>query len=437
MNKNMDKMVESNRTEFKRELTDSLEKEVVAFLNSTNGGIIYIGIDDKTGKAVDIIDIDKTQLQIKDRIKNNIAPSALGLFDITIEKRDNKNIIKLIVAAGSERPYYLKKFGMSGRGCFVRIGSASEPMPERMIKELFTRRTRTSIGKIRSRQQVLTFEQLKIYYQAKELKLNEQFASNLEMLTESGEYNYAAYLLADKNGNSIKVAKYSGTNRVDLIENNEYGYCSLIKAAKQVLDKLEVENRTLAKITSKQRIEEQLINPEALREAVINAIIHNDYTDEVPPKFELFSDRIEITSKGGLPIGFSKEEFFAGYSHPRNKELMRIFKDLGFVEQLGSGVPRILEKYTEKAFSITDNYLRIIFPFTKGKVDEKTASEKHPKQLIIELIEENENITAKELASKINKSSRTVEKYLSEMKKQLKIKRIGSDRSGHWEVIKD
>jgi len=100
------------------------------------------------------------------------------------------------------------------------------------------------LGKIKSHRQDLTFEQLKIYYEARGLKLNEQFASNLELLTEDGYYNYVAYLMADSNGTSIKVAKYDGLNKVHLIENNEYGYCSLIKATKSVLDKLELENRT-------------------------------------------------------------------------------------------------------------------------------------------------------------------------------------------------
>lgn len=128
-------------------------------------------------------------------------------------------------------------------------------MPVRMIESLFAKRTRNSIGKIKSLNQNLTFEQLKIYYEGSKKTLNQQFASNLELLTEDGSYNYVAYLLADVNGMSIKVAKYDGLGRVDLMENNEYGYCSLVKATKQVLDKIDVENKTLAKITPKEREE--------------------------------------------------------------------------------------------------------------------------------------------------------------------------------------
>lgn len=84
--------------------------------------------------------------------------------------------------------------------------------------------------------------------------MNERFANTLEIVTADGKYNYVAYMLADKNGGSVKVAKYSGKDKVNLIQNEEYGYCSLVEAAHKVLDKFEIENITRTKITSKARI---------------------------------------------------------------------------------------------------------------------------------------------------------------------------------------
>ena len=105
-----------------------------------------------------------------------------------------------------------------------------------------------------------------------------------------------------------------------------------------------------------------------MREIVINAIVHNDYyTNEVPPKFEIFSDRIEITSAGRLPIGMTKEEFFSGISSPRNKELMRVFRDVDMVESLGSGMKRIMEAYPKKIFVFMDNFIRLSIPFHSYK----------------------------------------------------------------------
>ncbi|MFN7536248.1 MAG: RNA-binding domain-containing protein [Burkholderiales bacterium] len=119
-------MSESNRIEYKRELTEGLEKEVVAFLNYHDGGVIYLGVENN-GEGIGMADPDAVQLAVKDRLKNNIQPSALGLFDVILEQRDGKHIVKIIIASGSEKPYHLRKFGMSEKGCFIRIGAACEP----------------------------------------------------------------------------------------------------------------------------------------------------------------------------------------------------------------------------------------------------------------------------------------------------------------------
>lgn len=357
-------MIENKHVEYKSKLTEDLEREVIAFLNSNEGGKIFIGVD-KSGNYVGVNGSDQKQLLIKDRLKNNILPSCMGLFDVVLEKHEGKDIIKIIVAGGLEKPYYIRKFGMSEKGAFIRVGSSSEPMPTRMIETLFAKRIQNSIGKIKSPQQQLTFSQLQIYYQGQGKPLNEQFATNLELLNDDGVYNYVAYLMADRNNISIKFAKYSGLDRVNLVENNEYGLESLVKATHQVLDKVRVENKTLAKITERERVEKNLWHAVALREAIINALVHNDYSREIAPKFEIFDDRMEITSYGGLPVGFSQDEFFQGYSVPRNKEIMRIFRDLELVEQLGSGIPRILQYYPRSIFYFTDNFLRMVFPIDK------------------------------------------------------------------------
>jgi predicted HTH transcriptional regulator len=139
------------------------------------------------------------------------------------------------------------------------------------------------------------------------------------------------------------------------------------------LDKVELENKTYARITGKaQREERRLWNGRALREAVINSIVHNDYTTGASPKVEFFDDRIEITSIGGLVQGMTQEEFFSGLSKPRNQELMRVFRDLDIVEHLGSGIPRILEAYGKECFIFSDNFLRMVFPAAEPLVEQDT-----------------------------------------------------------------
>jgi len=439
-------MSETNRIEYKQELNPNvdIEKEVIAFLNYHEGGYIFIGID-KEGKIRQVSDLDGDMLKLKDRIKNNIMPSCMGLFDVQAEKRENKDIIKITIASGPEKPYFKKKYGMTEKGCFIRIGTAAEPMPQKMIDELFAKRIRNSLGRIVSNKQDLKFEQLRIYYETAGLSLNEKFASNLELLTDSEKFNYVAYLLADNNSTSIKVAKYSSKTRVDLIESNEYGNGCLIRSAKQVIDKIEIENPTSTQITSKERINKRLWDSVALREAIINAFVHNDFTNEVPPKFEIFPDRIEITSSGGLPEGLNQDEFFEGYSVPRNKELMRVFKDLGMVEQLGSGVPRILESYGKECFTFSDHFLRMSFPATGGQAGGQIGGQAggqgggqaekltERQKEVLELIKADPGISRKQLSEKLDINQSAVQKHIDALKKKGVIFRE-SETTGYWSV---
>ena len=317
---------------------------------------------------------DLTQLQIKDRIKNNIQPSTLGLFDVTVETIDNKEIIKVIISSGTEKPYYLIKKGRTPEGCYIRIGSSKERMTERMIEEMFARRIKNSLKEIESPRQDLTFRQLKIHYEGNGMILNDNFARNLNLLTDEGKYNYNAYLLADENNISIKLVKYLGTNKMELIENQEYGYCCLITATQRILDRLTAENTVYAKIEYNGRKEVEMIDSKALKEAVINAMVHSDYTLTTTPIIELYSDRIEITSGGGLPQGLSQEEFLEGVTAPRNKELIRVFKDVDLIENIGSGVLRILDAYDKSCFKFMDHFLRVSFKYKENpfEYDEKT-----------------------------------------------------------------
>jgi predicted HTH transcriptional regulator len=301
---------------------------------------------------------------------------------------------------------------------------------------------------------------LKIYYNEAGFEIGEKFAANLELLTEENAYNYAAYLLADNNGNSVQVAKYAGLDRVDLQESNEYGYSCLVKTCKQVLDRLEVENRTANKITPRERISHSLWNRVALREAVINAIIHNDYVSDCVPKFEIFSDRLEITSAGFVHPGEERVNFFAGYSIPKNKIFMRIFKDLKMVEYLGSGMPRILKAYPKESYIFSSHFIRMVLPISKealelerevavsqggvlGKTPVKSSQKSSQKgsqkssQKIIAAMKENNTITIEELAARLKITDRAIKKSIAHLKDAGVIKRVGPDKGGYWEVVEN
>jgi ATP-dependent DNA helicase RecG len=433
------KLMESSINEFKLVLNDKFEKVVVSFLNSKDGGNIYLGIDD-LGQAVGVKEVDKTQTAVKDRIKNNIRPSTLGLFDVVIEEVNNRQIIHVIIASGTEKPYYIKRKGMSPEGCFTRIGSSVESMDNEMIIDIFSRRTRNSLKSIVSPQQSLTFSQLRIFYEEVGYEIGSNFLNQLELINDDGQFNYVAYLLSDHNSISIQVATYQGLDSYNLIENEEFGHCCLIKATKNVLNRLELENRTYTRITSIERKEVKKIDPIALREAVINAIIHNDYSNEYAAKFEIFDDRLEISSNGGLPERFTKEDFLGGFSAPKNKELTRVFKDVGLVEQLGTGIRRILRSYPADVYEFYPNFIRVTFRFKSNTLqmvnntsDKELSDIQHK---ILHIVEVEPKITQNEIANKLNVHKRTIIRHMNTLENHQLIRRVGDNRTGHWDILK-
>lgn len=454
---------EDEKTELKRILNDAFEKEVDAFLN-TLGGQILIGIEDN-GTVCGVENADQVALSIADRIRNNILPSAMGLFTVEIRQEEMRSYLVVTVAGGLERPYYLKKYGMAPNGCYTRIGTQASPMTQNMIDGFFSRRILNTLHNVVSPNQELTFTQLKIYYQEKGYDAaGSYFLKNLDLFTEDGKYNYAAYLMADHNGTSIKVARFRGTEKLDIVERNEFGRCCLIKSALNVLERLNVANTTVVRVGGKaQRKEIRLIDPAALREAVLNAIIHNDYINGAYPVFEIYDDRIEIISSGGLPVGLSEKEFFAGRSLPRNKELMRIFSDMDLCEQLGSGMKKILRIYPQSVFSVSEHFIDVRFDYAEEAMkilrEQNQADNQKPnvsddrindrinviingriteiERNIMELISEQPNATTDMFCQKTGKTARTVSRALKSLQEKGYLKRIGSRKSGVWEICSD
>ena len=242
---------------------------------------------------------------------------------------------------------------------------------------------------------------------------------------------------------------------MELVKNQEYGYRCLITATQRILDRLDAENTTYAKIEYFGRKEQEMIDSAALKEAVINAIVHNDYSYGNSPIIELYSDRIEITSAGGLPQQLSKEDFFRGVTAPRNKELIRVFKDVDLIENIGSGILRILKVYDKSSFIFMDNFLRVSFKYRENPFEYENNTQKngalngvlngalnHDKivteneKYIIEQIIKNPNISQKDIAIETNIPYRTVQRTISILKDKGIIERVGSKKLGYWKILK-
>lgn len=315
------------------------------------------------------------QLTIKDRIKDKIAPSPIGFFELITEIKDGKDILHIIVASGNEKPYYVKKYGMSPQGAYTRIGSACVQLTEKQIFDLFSRQARTSLTNIVSPIQELTFIQLKIYYSEIGYEFSNNTYKQLHFQLDGGQSNYLAYLLSDQNALVFNIGKFKGNDVVILEEMKSFSNQSLIKTTHEIVDFFDKQNRNFTEITASKRKETSLFDSIAMREALINAIVHSDYTYENVPTFRIFDDHIEIISVGGLPEGLEKDEFLNGYMSPKNPQLMKVFRDLGFVEHMGTGIIRILTKYDKSIFHFSTNFIKVSIPFKKQNIENLPNSE--------------------------------------------------------------
>ena len=174
----------------------------------------------------------------------------------------------------------------------------------------------------------------------------------------------------------------------------------------------------------------------AVREAVVNAI---DWSNEYAPKFEMFSDRLVISSNGGIQPSTTKEEFLEGYSLPKNKELMKVFNDLDLVEQMGTGIIRILQNYDKKSFEFFPNFIRVTFSFNKDKFREDTKENKElteTQKSIINLMLDSPTITQETLSKLLGISIRTIQRNIKVLIDLELIERTGATKKGEWIVKK-
>lgn len=356
------KLVENYTLEFKRELNSKLERSVIAFLNTDNGGRILIGMDD-FGNPVGLQDDqDDLQLRIINRIRDNIEPSALGLFNVEVIDINDTEVIEISISGGQDKPYYLKSKGCVPGGVFLRVGPSVQQVDTLTIAKMKLYKHK-DLKDIPNKNQNLAFRHLRACYSNYSEHILKSLLNTLDFYTDDGKYNLVANLFADQNNISIRVVKYDGIDKLSIIENNEYGYNSILISTEKVITKLTAENTVQCRIDYPKRIELPLIDVLALREATINAIVHNDYVTGQGPLFELYSDRLEITSYGGPVSSRNSDNFFSGGSTPRTREIMRIFRDMKYVENVGLGLSRILNKYGREIYTITDDYIKVTFKF--------------------------------------------------------------------------
>ncbi len=220
-----------------------------------------------------------------------------------------------------------------------------------------------------SEYQDLTFDKLFVYYASKGITLNKRsFKKNMGLLTECGKYNLLAQLLSDNSYVPIRFAIFNGTDKSSTMYSvREFGNTCLLLSLDKVLEYGDVLNVPQADERERkvERKEVLLFNVDAFREAIINAFVHNQWTTGNAPMITVFSDRIEILSRGTIPPGQTMEGFFAGESIPVNQKLSDIFLQLHISERTGRGVPKITDVYGKETFEFRENSIVVSIPFAR------------------------------------------------------------------------
>lgn len=388
---------------------------------------------------------------LKHFLARQFTPDINLIFDET--SMEGKKVVLLTIPAAKSVPTAFQNER------YIRIGSSKEKLRKYPEKEAYLfevlRRGFPTIENTPSEYQDLTFEKLLIYYGAKGIKLNlDTYQKNLSLLTEDGKYNILAQLLSDNSHMPIRVAIFSGKTKSDnMYSVREFGNQCILYSLDEVLRYGDVLNIIQADETNRvvERKDVPLFENEAFREAIINAFVHNKWVGGNEPMITVFSDRIEILSRGSLAPEQTLEGFFAGESIPVNKKLSEIFLQLHISEKTGRGVPRITQSYGKKAYEFRENSIIVKIPFNWINVMEDHVGNKRGKKEgnkseysmlnetqtgILTEIRNNPNITKIRISDNLSIGKTTVDRGITALKKMGYIERIGSNKTGYWEVLK-
>lgn len=334
-------MVETGVAEYKSEYTDTIAKSVVAFSNSGEGTIL-IGVND-LGNTVGLDDVDGTALRCVQLIRDQVRPDVSSTTSIDIVRRDSKDIVKITVFEGIDKPYFLRSKGLRAEGVYVRRGPSSVQVTEQQFNRMIRNARSIAYEDVLSREQSLTFAYAENVFKRSGLSLDDVHKNILGLKTDSG-YTNLGFLISDQCDFQIKAAVFTDEKRIGFIDRLEISG-SLLKQFDDVMSFIRKHNTVSSEIVGIHRIDSYQFPEEAIRETVLNAIIHRDYNSLGNTLVSIYGDSIEMVSPGSVVEDISQDDLVRGVSFPRNRKLCELFYRLGLVEAYGTGIPRVFGAY--------------------------------------------------------------------------------------------
>ena len=387
-------LYENENTEFKSALTGDIYKEVIAFANN-GGGVIYIGVDDN-GNETGVADVDETYTRLTNGIRDAISPDVTVFCKYSLNEN---NVIKIEISEGARKPYYLKSKGIKPSGVYVRQGASSVPASEDQIRLMIKMSDGDSFEGIRSLNQELTFVSAKQAFEKYGVEFSENKYRVLGITTDSNDlYTNLGLLLSDQCRHSIKAAVFADEDNTSFLDSKEFTG-SILRQLDDAYSYLMLNNRNNAEFKGLERVEHYSYPQEALREALLNALVHRDYAFSGSIIININESQIEFISLGGLLPGLSAEDIQNGISQPRNPKLAEVFHRLRLIESYGTGIRRIFTLYRDcekkPEIIVTPNTFKLILPnrnyYSTDKSEEKALNDQQ--RTILQYIERNGAIT--------------------------------------------
>ena len=427
---------EGKTLEFKRDLSSPVNvlRSIVAFANSS-GGILLIGVEDETRTVRGI----EAPLDVQERLANiistGISPPLMPAIEV-LPWRD-KVVIGAEVFPSYSRPHHLIAAGVEG-GTYIRVGASNRKADRQMREEL----SRTARNEAYDEQPLPQLNSEAIDFRAasellapfrtikkRDLQSLHLVVRHQERLvpTCGGIILFGSDRAAVFPDAWIQVGRFGGTTRTridDTRELRDYPPRS-VEDATEFVRKHALRS---FRIEGVRRDEQWSIPLPAVREAIINAVTHSDYSQiGAPIRVSVFDDRVEVESPGLLPFGLTVDDILRGVSRLRNRVIGRVFKELGLIEQWGSGVGRMIDSCREHGlpppeFEEVATHFRVTLhlqPVAKPELDSKEYT-------ILEAIRKGNGLRTKDVAAAAGISPRSARTRLKALVARKLIIEVGS-----------
>lgn len=318
--------------EFKREISKTFLKTVSAFANYNDGQIVF-GVDDN-GISVGIKSPEQEKLRIEQMINTSIDP--VPKYSLQVDDDSGRSLIILTVSKGRDTPY------LFNQKAYKRSDTSTVEVSRTELVRLSLAGINLDYEKKEASTQDLDFSILELRLQEKIgiSKLNLDIMKTLGLYNNDGFYNVAAELLADENSiefSGVDIIRF-GHDSSAFLHRETIKRKSLLVQYERAIELFE-QYYTYETVKGFERIKEELVPPEAFREALANAIVHRVWDTNQHIQISMFDEKIVINSPGGLPEGVSLDNYLYGNSSvPRNPLIAGVFYKLDIIEKFGTGI---------------------------------------------------------------------------------------------------